>query len=443
MKNLKIILSVVVLLTVLIVTTNGQTNVSGGIYSNTTWTLANSPYIVVDTVVVFPGVTLTIEPGVLVKFENNKRLEIREASLIAEGIITDSITFTSNSVSPTAGIWASIYLNHGLSAKFNYCNVRYSNKGINLYEPTGYDSLTLYIKNSNFINNHNGYYAYRAFVDSCDFLNNTNGIAWHTIGMINYCRISNNQTGMFVRGGGGVFVNNCIINSNNVGIDGTAQIYIKNCIVDSNSVVGITLTQNWDSVLNCQIKHNGIGLYSYGWAPNVITNNVIENNNIGIKLEGSGDSIYCNKICNNNAYDLYYNTTGNTNISNNYWCTEDSATIAAHIYDGYDNISLGLVTFMPADTTQCYIITGIKESNFKNFSYSIFPNPALNYLTICLPDNNSKSEMKIYNLIGQLEFTSKIENQKTNIDISGLTKGIYIIEITISDDIKRSKFIKL
>src|SRR5438045_9697693 len=85
--------------------TNAQTNVSGGIFSNTTWTLANSPYIVVDTVVVFPGVTLTIEAGVVVKFEDHKRLEIRQASLIAVGTITDSIIFTSNSYYPFTGIW--------------------------------------------------------------------------------------------------------------------------------------------------------------------------------------------------------------------------------------------------------------------------------------------------------------------------------------------------
>jgi len=41
-----------------------QTTVSGGIYSNTTWTLANSPYVITGNIVVFPAATLTIEPGV-------------------------------------------------------------------------------------------------------------------------------------------------------------------------------------------------------------------------------------------------------------------------------------------------------------------------------------------------------------------------------------------
>src|ERR1051325_9880122 len=94
-----------------------QTNVSGGIYSNTTWTLANSPYIVVDTVVVFPGVTLTIQPGVVVKFDSTKYLEVR-GNLVATGTITDSITFTSNTSSPGRGSWSKIYLNNGISTSF-------------------------------------------------------------------------------------------------------------------------------------------------------------------------------------------------------------------------------------------------------------------------------------------------------------------------------------
>ena len=48
-----------------------QTSVSGGIYANTTWTLANSPYLMTGNTVVFPGVTLNIEPGVEVRVKEN------------------------------------------------------------------------------------------------------------------------------------------------------------------------------------------------------------------------------------------------------------------------------------------------------------------------------------------------------------------------------------
>src|SRR6478609_5163556 len=101
MKKLLFIMVFSILLTV----ASGQTYVGGGIYTNTTWTLVNSPYVVTDTVVVFPGVTLTIEPGVVVKFDDHINIEIRNATLIAEGNSTDSIIFTSNSLIPTVGIW--------------------------------------------------------------------------------------------------------------------------------------------------------------------------------------------------------------------------------------------------------------------------------------------------------------------------------------------------
>jgi len=49
---------------------NAQTQVSGTISSNTTWTLTESPYLVTSNITVAENVTLTIDPGVVIKFSN-------------------------------------------------------------------------------------------------------------------------------------------------------------------------------------------------------------------------------------------------------------------------------------------------------------------------------------------------------------------------------------
>ncbi len=70
------------------------TQVSGLLTSNTTWTLAQSPYLVVGDVTVNAGVRLTIEPGVVVKFVLGRNLTIN-GILVAEGTADSRIIFTS------------------------------------------------------------------------------------------------------------------------------------------------------------------------------------------------------------------------------------------------------------------------------------------------------------------------------------------------------------
>ena len=164
MKNYTKFITTVIILTVVSLAIKGQTNVSGGIYANTTWTLANSPYIVTDTVVVFPNVTLTIEPGVVVKFDSTKFLDVR-GTISAVGTQTDSITFTSSSANPSVGSWRGILSWSQNSIDIEYCNLYYADTA--LFIGTGI------ISHAKFQNNSIGILSgYIINIDSCLFLYN-------------------------------------------------------------------------------------------------------------------------------------------------------------------------------------------------------------------------------------------------------------------------------
>ena len=95
-------------------------NVSGAITSNTTWTTGNI-YVVQDNVTVNVGVTLTVQPGVIVKFAGNKLLGVNGV-LRVEGSAGNPVILTSlrddtaggdtngdgNSTAPAAGDWGHI-----------------------------------------------------------------------------------------------------------------------------------------------------------------------------------------------------------------------------------------------------------------------------------------------------------------------------------------------
>ena len=100
----KIVLAVCL---VLITLQTFSTNVSGIINANTNWTVANSPYIVTGNVLVGYGVTLTIQSGVVVKFDSTTTLQV-DGTLQALGISGDPVVFTSNA-SSHAGAWGYIY----------------------------------------------------------------------------------------------------------------------------------------------------------------------------------------------------------------------------------------------------------------------------------------------------------------------------------------------
>ena len=118
----------------------GETVLPGAyITESTTWTADDSPYIVTSNIYIGArgkeGATLTIEPGVEVRFASNTQVlvgyynrGVYYGGLIAKGTEGEPVRFTSNSAEPVAGAWGGItFSNYTLDeqAILDHCIVEY------------------------------------------------------------------------------------------------------------------------------------------------------------------------------------------------------------------------------------------------------------------------------------------------------------------------------
>ncbi|KAA3602831.1 MAG: lamin tail domain-containing protein [Calditrichaeota bacterium] len=156
------------------------TNVSGTISTNETWTLANSPYVLVGDVTVSNGITLTIEPGVEVQFPNYDKELFIYGTLIADGTSQDSIKFYGTN--PDSSIYGG-YLRFGSVSSnsiLDYVLVEQMGDSNASYQSGVFvQTSSITITNSQFI----GSEVYGLRVDlvfptiqNCNFINNSIGL---------------------------------------------------------------------------------------------------------------------------------------------------------------------------------------------------------------------------------------------------------------------------
>ncbi len=109
------------------------TYVGGTLTENTTWVLTGSPFIVYQGVTIPPTITLTIEPGVSVRFTGTYVLTTN-GILNAQGTSLAPITFTPNWPTPSPGSWGNISLigSESSASQIAYCTIEYARTGLML-----------------------------------------------------------------------------------------------------------------------------------------------------------------------------------------------------------------------------------------------------------------------------------------------------------------------
>lgn len=395
----------------IIFNSNAQTYVSGGIYSNETWTTAGSPYILSDTVVVFGGVTLTIQPGVIVKFRNNALLEDR-GNLFAIGTPIDSIVFTSDSSSPFAGIYHGIEFDFGDTMDFKYCRFSYAYQAIaNGNNP---------ISHCLFASDYYGTFDFYGPFDSCSFKYNYTGIDnIYSNPKILDCEFEHNSNYAIW---GGSLIYNCMFSYNKNCGGGDTVAY---CIFTYND----TAVYLGNVIIYNSVTNNSLGIIGGNYT--VIRSNYIVDNFVGME-PSYNDSISCNTICNNSYYNIVYEAaTSNTTIRDNYWCLTDSAQIQATIYDGYQNINDGLIFFTPFDTVACAnVSTTVNELPATSDAIKLFPNPNNGSFSLSIRNHELEiNNVEIYNMLGQVVYKSSITQSMSQIKLNNATSGVYLYRI--------------
>ena len=394
----------------------GQTSVAGGIFQNATWTLAGSPYVVTGSIVVFPNVTLNIEPGVTILIDNAVTNDIYIETRGTLNLVgTDQLPITVRTLQDTTSVgWQGFKCISSQGGELNADRFRISNAVIpffyeappSLYNYTNctfaYCDQAISVGNEVKLNkclfkgNNSAVYGWSFFtIDSCTFTQNTTAInAYSTIFELSNSTFTENTNAVVFSSG--VFdtmtIRNCLFQTNGTGISGPNNGSIEMCsfLDNTNGIVG----SYWCVIASNVFNYNELALDVF--ALTTVRNNQINTNFGGVRISGissmsNAPIIVENEICSNVNFNVDNNTNVNYSLLTNCFCGLDSAQIELYLLDGYDDISKGLINYQVYDSTCLTVMYTVSkfgettslEEESTNFS---FTNPVVSRLDLNYPE---------------------------------------------------------
>ena len=345
------------------------TDVCGPIVNDTTWTFAESPYHVTCNVVLFNTATLTIEPGVEIRFAPGTSLILQDATVTAIGTSALPIMFVSDNPDDSGD---GLRLRGGFnpSGNFENCEFQSLQNAVHTVYNGAYD-CELRIVGCRFLNNEcaldidyvtssyeicDSYFADNEFaieglsnsvntINGCVFERNVEAITWCYNVSFQNCRFLDNGIGLNSEHLGEHGISDSEFRDNDIAIELSGAGLIENCTISGNGVgVSGSVYDVMAIISQCLISENTIGVDSF----NELIGNIITGNDIGIVFTGYNyGAIKCNNICGNTGYNVVMETDVSLMVDENWWGSIDQDEIAATIYDGFSDPSLGYLVYWP------------------------------------------------------------------------------------------------
>ncbi len=346
----------------------------GGVLSgNTTWS-KDYLYIVTSNVLVPNGVRLTIEPGTVIRFEQNRYLRV-DGELVAIGTPDNPIVFTSNLEAPQQGSYQGIkFTDSAVSAQFdsagNYLSgstIQYADVAFAGGTEMGGDGGGIFVEGCSPYFAHNKIHdnatgglvlvGSDAMVEYNHVYNNggIGGLRLHSFsGVARFNLLDNNYTeragGIYVDNSTGIIENNIICRNYSSDNDGGGGMFVSG----SHALIRHNVFFE-----NQNEYFSGALSFSYEDASTFEFNTVI-NNRGGIAVGNSKPTIRFNNILHNHQPGFPYELQQHIPFggspsqdflaSNNYWGTTEKDSLAKWIWDFYDDFDLGKVNYDSALT---------------------------------------------------------------------------------------------
>jgi len=359
---------------------NGSVIDIDAIESDTTWKKENSPYILSKDFEIKSGATLTIEPGVDIKLDNNVQIKVN-GSLNAVGSAEQPISFSNISENK----WLGINFVSGTADKnnnFKYINVTGAKDGI-LIGTTASSFSDPVISNVN---------------------------------------ISNCGNAMKIN---------------------SPEYTIKDSKFNNNTNIGLTTTTKGSdlTITGSDFSHNNIGLDVNGENVSVSNSKFTCNKNYGIKTNSITACTVNGSEINSNLYNVYTSSVYNPatlDFTHNKWSNYTDNFIGQKIYDNDDNPNCPKIDFSNPkkdDYEVVEISTPLNQNNKMLTPITAAETTEIKFETACM--NGTKFILAVYDknnvLLGTYDYTTSLENESVSIKISDDDK------LLTSDDVKRIK----